>query len=201
MEVFSVTDELFHDNGKIPVGSLLIMDKKITYSQYSGISGTLYTPKDEDTMSDAEPEVTEQKNVCILEQYLHKLYPEDFTSSTITPGDIASLQVELPPIPMIRKEITIGTKGIIFRLRQVNFVDVPVVLFNLEGKLYVETVRVGDLDVLCRMGLVAERLLSSKPAVEPKNNDGREACFWCHSKTDLVDSGMSFYNVCPTCKK
>jgi hypothetical protein len=43
-------------------------------------------------------------------------------------------------------------------------------------------------------------LVTTKEKEEPKNNDGREACFWCHAKTDLVDSGMGFYNVCPKCK-
>lgn len=36
---------------------------------------------------------------------------------------------------------------------------------------------------------------------EPKNNQGRESCYWCGNKTEKVSGIMSFYNVCPRCKK
>ena len=34
----------------------------------------------------------------------------------------------------------------------------------------------------------------------PKNNDGREECFWCPgTKTKQVDTGFSIWNNCPKC--
>lgn len=35
-------------------------------------------------------------------------------------------------------------------------------------------------------------------ADEPKNNDGRDSCFWCGSPTKRVPGGMpsSFYDIC-----
>lgn len=38
--------------------------------------------------------------------------------------------------------------------------------------------------------------------IVPKNNDGREYCFWCGKKTKKIDSGMfSTYDYCEGCKK
>jgi len=31
----------------------------------------------------------------------------------------------------------------------------------------------------------------------PRNNDGRNTCFWCHIPTDKRGSGM--YDICPKC--
>jgi len=39
------------------------------------------------------------------------------------------------------------------------------------------------------------------PAQEPKNNDGREECFWCGGKTDTRQGFSSTWNICPKCKK
>jgi hypothetical protein len=38
--------------------------------------------------------------------------------------------------------------------------------------------------------------------VEPKNNDGREECYWGHGRT-VRKPGLTntFYNICPTCQK
>ena len=40
-----------------------------------------------------------------------------------------------------------------------------------------------------------------KSGKEPKNNDGREYCYWCNEKTEPLDMWNYFGNVCPRCKK
>ncbi len=36
---------------------------------------------------------------------------------------------------------------------------------------------------------------------QPKNNQGRERCFQCGTRTRKVDTGMfTVYDVCPKCK-
>jgi len=52
-------------------------------------------------------------------------------------------------------------------------------------------------------GLVPEEMveLISSPVAsqnEPKNNDGRAACFWC-PKTNTQKRGNGAYDVCPKC--
>lgn len=40
----------------------------------------------------------------------------------------------------------------------------------------------------------------TESGVEPKNNDGREECFWCPGvKTKIVDTGFSIWRTCPNC--
>lgn len=36
---------------------------------------------------------------------------------------------------------------------------------------------------------------------EPKNNDGRDTCYWCGAKTKLVDTGMRGFHYCEKCRK
>ena len=36
---------------------------------------------------------------------------------------------------------------------------------------------------------------------EPRDNDGREYCFWCGKKTVLVDGFRLRYDYCKECKK
>lgn len=36
---------------------------------------------------------------------------------------------------------------------------------------------------------------------EPKNNDGRDKCYWCGKATVKIDSGFSFYDFCKKCQK
>jgi hypothetical protein len=35
----------------------------------------------------------------------------------------------------------------------------------------------------------------------PTNNQGLSTCFWCNNPTKKIDSGFSFYDYCPKCKK
>jgi hypothetical protein len=38
---------------------------------------------------------------------------------------------------------------------------------------------------------------------EPKNNDGRDECYWCwpREKTEKIPGLNRIYNICPRCKK
>lgn len=42
---------------------------------------------------------------------------------------------------------------------------------------------------------------SDKKCCEPKNNDGRDKCYWCGKTTKKIDAGFSFYNYCEKCGK
>lgn len=37
--------------------------------------------------------------------------------------------------------------------------------------------------------------------IKPKNNQGRETCFWCQNPTKKVEGFSTFYDVCPKCGK
>lgn len=36
--------------------------------------------------------------------------------------------------------------------------------------------------------------------IEPKNNDGRNLCFKCNTKTEIKQGFNVIYNICPKCK-
>jgi hypothetical protein len=36
---------------------------------------------------------------------------------------------------------------------------------------------------------------------EPKNNDGRDRCFWCNVATKRIEGFSNVYNICPKCGK
>ncbi len=36
---------------------------------------------------------------------------------------------------------------------------------------------------------------------EPRNNDGRNTCWWCGIKTKKVQGFTSEYDICPKCEK
>lgn len=38
-------------------------------------------------------------------------------------------------------------------------------------------------------------------SIEPKNNDGRDTCYWCNSRTEKIDTGFSVYDYCKECKR
>ena len=39
------------------------------------------------------------------------------------------------------------------------------------------------------------------PNVEPKNNDGRNTCFWCGAPTRVFQMSFSTGNVCTSCER
>lgn len=42
--------------------------------------------------------------------------------------------------------------------------------------------------------------LRSQPVAEPKNNDGRDECFWYPGvRTKVVDTGFAIWRTCPNC--
>lgn len=38
-----------------------------------------------------------------------------------------------------------------------------------------------------------------RSVAEPKNNDGRSSCYWCHSSTRQVGGVTSVYDICSNC--
>ena len=83
----------------------------------------------------------------------------------------------------------------------------------LQEDAYAKNIAMGynfgvDLDSLDSLfGDVTDEELDKKvddtlKEIVPKNNDGREYCFWCGKKTKKIDSGMfSKYDYCEGCKK
>lgn len=41
----------------------------------------------------------------------------------------------------------------------------------------------------------------SKIPIGPKNNDGRDRCFWCDTPTEKRQGLMELYDFCPKCGK
>lgn len=50
-------------------------------------------------------------------------------------------------------------------------------------------------------GLEGTYLPPDVGVIEPKNNDGRDFCFWCGIRTEKKQLFNSFYNICPKCRK